>query len=154
MPSICQEIDISDTETVIYNKIQDIYSKKAGEINNNVRNLVYEYVTLPYLKELVSFMSQNPYEVTCQGKNSYANKVKDYLLRHLLAHLLTTTFSHTRPILRMKPIPLSTVIMPHYSSQSRIFIPFITSNSLHFDISTPFLRRSTTDATKPCSIGY
>ena len=80
LPSICQEINTSDTEAIIFDKILEIYSRQVGSINNNLRGLVYEYVTLPYLKELVSFMSQNPHEVTCHGQNSYSNKVRDYLL--------------------------------------------------------------------------
>jgi len=75
LPSLCQEILFADTESVIYDKIIGIYAKQADGDSSNVRQLVYKSVTLPYLNDLVAFFSRIPYEVVCNNKYLYSNKV-------------------------------------------------------------------------------
>ena len=95
--------------------------------SNKVRDLVYEYVTSPYLQEVAVFLSSTPYEVTCKDEFLYTKLVSIPISSFYFIAFLTCLLTHSRLILRTIPTRLSMVIMPHYSSQSRILIHFITT---------------------------
>jgi hypothetical protein len=88
---------------------------------------VYEYVTSPYLQELVVFLSSTPYEVTCKNEFLYTKLVSILISSSYLIAFLTFLLTYSSRILRTIPTLLSMAIMLHYLSQSRMFIHFITT---------------------------